>query len=318
MRLCVVVPTMSRPEYLGGLIASLKDQTVLPDEVVVVDASPSADSRTEEVVKGASSGTPFELRYLRSSTAGTSIQRNLGIDEANGDYVGLLDDDVRPKVNFFEVLLDSFARDREKLIGGIAGYRENLHVPMESLRRWRWYRRLRLFSTYEPGRFDWKTGYPINQNLQPPFDGLRDVDFLTTACALWRRAVFDDGLRFFEGFGGYGVVEDAHFSLRAGKKWKLKQCGSARCEELRAPGGRGGRGELGYKKVFNYRCLFLEAIPSPRASQELRFWLVQSVYLVQLIVGGMVRRDVGMPGELVGRLRGWWDGLRLRNPPSHG
>ena len=77
--------------------------------------------------------------------------------------------------------------------------------------------RLGIYSNFEPGKFDYKTGYPINVNLQPPFTGTREVDFMTTACAVWRREVLDDGFRFDEFFKNYGVLEDAHFSLRAGK-----------------------------------------------------------------------------------------------------
>ncbi len=101
-------------------------------------------------------------------------------------------------------------------VGGIVGYRTNVHFTPETAQRWRLYRRLKLLREFEPGRYDFECGYPINNSLQPPFVGTREVDFMTTACAVWRKEVLDGGLRFDPFFADYGVLEDAHFSLRAG------------------------------------------------------------------------------------------------------
>ena len=302
--LSVVTPTYLRPDQMGPLLESFRQQTLLPQEIIIVDGASPEDKRTEEIVAQISADYPITIRYVRSERRGSSIQRNAGIDHACTGFIALIDDDIRVESNFFKEIMKVFEEDTEQSIGGIGGYRVNLYAPMSGLRRWRWYKRLRLFSTYEPGHYDFHSGYPINQNLFPPFEGSREVDFITTACAVWRRAVFNSGLRFNESFEGYAVVEDAHFALRARANWRLLQCGSARCIELHAPGGRVSRRELGYKKVYNYRYLFVDIVRQRTRKQELRFWYVQFILAVQLLLGALWRRDSGEFRELVGRLQG--------------
>src|SRR5690606_14674223 len=134
---------------------------------------------------------------------------------ATGDFIAFVDDDIRLEPDFLEVLVRQFEADREGKVGGIAGVRTNQRFELRDRQRWRWYQRLRLLSTFEPGRYDYKTGYPINATIASDFTGCREVDFMTTSCAMWRRAVMDAGLRFHPFFRDYGVLEDAHFSLRA-------------------------------------------------------------------------------------------------------
>ena len=310
----VVVPTYQRPEQIEPLLATFAEQTIRPAEIVIVDGASPDDSRTEVIVQQIAAGYPIPIRYIRSERRGTSVQRNVGIENAVHEFVALIDDDIRIEPSFFEEILNVFEKDTEFLIGGVAGHRVNLYKPMSDLARWRWYKRLRLFSTYEPGRYDFLSGYPINQNLHPPFEGTREVDFITTACAVWRKAVFASGLRFNESLKGYAVVEDALFSMQAGRKWKLLQCGSARCTELNAPGGRVRRRELGYKKVYNYRFLFVTVVPQRTWRHELRFWYVQCVLALQLVLGTLRRRDPSGFAELLGRLHGTWDALRITTP----
>src|SRR6185295_14617818 len=152
---------------------------------------------------------------------------NVGLDEAQGDFIAFFDDDIRLEPAFLRAALSVFSGDKRVRVGGVVGYRTNGYFSGDEALRWRWYRRLRLLKTYEPGRYDFRCGYPINANMQPPFSGVRSVDFMTTSCAVWRSEVFESGLRFDPFFRDYGVLEDAHLSLKAGREWELLQCGDA-------------------------------------------------------------------------------------------
>ncbi len=85
----------------------------------------------------------------------------------------LWDYDIRLEPDFLEQIMGAFAADSEEAIGGITGYITNQHLDPLTSPRWRWYRRLHLFTTYEPGRYDFETGYPINRYLQPPHNTLK-------------------------------------------------------------------------------------------------------------------------------------------------
>lgn len=301
--LSVVTPTLRRPAEIVELLENLSEQTLLPREVIIVDGAPEGEDETERAVKNPGRKFPFAVRYFRRS-GGTAVQRNFGIDRAGGRFIALIDDDVRLEKNFFLEMLKVFSGDETKRIGGLAGYRTNQHFRSEDAARWRLYKRLKLLKTFEPGRYDFSTGYPINNNMQPPFAGTRPVDFMTTACAVWRREVFDDGLRFDRFFSDYGVLEDAHFSLRAGKKWKLMQCGDARCEELSSPNGRLNRRRIGYKCVVNYYYVFRDVAAPLSFLQKFRFWRFQAFEFIRVGSSALRRRRPGDLEDALGRLEG--------------
>jgi glycosyltransferase involved in cell wall biosynthesis len=277
----VVTPTFRRPEQIGPLLESLARQTVLPAEVILVDGAPADERATEAVVREHVPRMPFSVRYVRHG-GGTAIQRNAGIDRANGGFIAFIDDDIRLEPDYFARILEVFSTDGSREVGGVAGYITNQHLDPGKSPRWRWYRRLRLFGTYEPGRYDFATGYPINRYLQPPHHGVREIDFMGSNCAVWRREVLASGLRFDPFFTEYGVLEDAHFALRARRRWKLVECGLAHCLHLHANGGRAARRIVAWKTAVNYRYVFIDIVPERSWRQNVNFWKVQFVDLLRL------------------------------------
>lgn len=305
----VVTPTLRRPEEVVELLENLCRQTLLPTEVILVDGAPSEEKETQRMVAGMRESLPFVLRYLRHG-GGTAIQRNVGIDQAAGEFVAFLDDDIRLEADFFERMIEVFEQDEKRAVGGIVGYRTNEYFKADEAQRWRWYRRLKLLTTYEPGRYDFASGYPINANMQRPFSGVREVDFTTTSCVMWRREVIDSNLRFDPFFRDYGVLEDAHFSLRAGRRWKLLQCGDARCLHLASPRGRTNRRKIGYKYVVNYYYVFQDVAGPLRWRQKLRFWRFQAFEFLRISSSAIRRRRLDDVKELQGRLEGFGSVLR--------
>lgn len=305
----VVTPTLRRPQEVADLLRNLAAQTLLPMEVVLVDGAPANETETETIVREIIDAFPFRINYIRRG-GGTAIQRNAGIDAATGDFIALIDDDVRLDANFLKHIYYVFEADWQKKIGGIVGRRTNTHFNLEDRARWRWYRRLKLLTIFEPGFYDFKCGYPINNSLQPPFNGVRKVEFMTTACAVWRREVFDTGLRFDDFFCDYGVLEDAHLSLRASREWGLLQCGDALCEELKSPHGRVNRRKIGYKCVVNYYYVFQDIAQPLTVGQKYRFWRYQAFEIFRVGTSIVRRRRWSDVEEVVGRIEGFAAVLR--------
>jgi GT2 family glycosyltransferase len=303
VKISVITPTFRRPEETVGLLENLSEQTLVPTEVVLVDGAPPEENETEKAVRAVAGKYAFKINYVRHG-GGTAIQRNVGIDHARGDFLVFVDDDVRLAPEFLERIIAVFAQDSEKKIGGIVGYRTNRHFKSNENQRWRWYRRLNLLTTYEPGRYDFATGYPINNNMQPPFQGVREVDFMTTSCAVWRREVVADGLRFNEFFRDYGVLEDAHFSLRARRNWKLLQCGDAHCEEMHSPNGRVNRRKVGYKCVVNYYFVFKDIVQPLTLRHKYRFWRYQAFEFFRVGSSAVRRGNWSDVTEVLGRAEG--------------
>jgi len=305
----IVTPTFRRPDEVKGLLENIALQSMLPAEIVLVDGLTDGDSETEKIVAEIKDNFPFAVRYIRHG-GGTAIQRNVGIEAARGDFIAFIDDDVRLDRDFLLNVINAFAADSDGKVGGIVGYRTNQYFGLDESQRWRWYKRLRLLSVYEPGRYDFKCGYPINNSMQPPFSGTRPVDFMTTACAVWRKEVFDSGLRFHPFFKDYGILEDAHLSLRAGREWELLQCGDAHCEEMNSPNGRTSRKTIGYKCVVNYYFVFRDIVNPLTFSHKFRFWRYQVFELFRIAVSAVRRRNWDDVLDLRGRVEGVFRLLR--------
>ena len=308
----MVTPTLGRPDEVRDLLTDLAAQTVLPTELILVDGAGPEDGRTQRVVHERSHELPYPVRYLRRS-GGTAIQRNHGIDQAKGEHIAFIDDDIRLSTDFFARMLEAYCKDVDGRVGGITGYITNQHLDPTKSRRWRWYRRLRLFSTYEPGRYDWATGYPINRYLRPPHETLVEIDFMGAGCAVWRREVFDTGLRFSRFFTGYGVLEDAHFALRAGRDWRLLENGSAHCTHLRSQTSRVDTRRFARMSATNYRYVFVDLVPRRSLTHEIRFWRVQLVDLLTFLAVLARRPNRDSWGSVRGKVEGMVSAWRLKS-----
>jgi GT2 family glycosyltransferase len=312
-RISVVTPTLRRPREIADMLENLSHQTVLPFEVVIVDGAPAGEDASQRVIEERVKNLAYPVRYIRRG-GGTAIQRNIGIDHAAGDYLAFIDDDVRLDPDYFERMLEVYTTDLERKVGGIAGYIVNQYLDKVKSPRWRWYTRLHLFSTYEPGRYDYKTGYPINRYLQPPHSGVREIDFMGSNCGVWRREVFEQGLRFDEFFRDYGVLEDAHLALRARRHWQLLECGRARCTHLDAKSGRTTNKRVAWKTAVNYRYVFMDIVPQRSWRNNYRFWQVQLFDLFRIAVHAARYRRTDDWGVLTGKASGIWAAWWLKPP----
>lgn len=94
-----IIPTMLRQDFTLNLLEDLKNQTYLPTQVVVVDATPE-DKRDLTLYK--EENYPFEVIFKWQTTKGSCRARNEAIDLCIGDYVVFGDDDIRFFPDFIE------------------------------------------------------------------------------------------------------------------------------------------------------------------------------------------------------------------------
>lgn len=84
----VIIPTRNRPQFLREAIESVQNQTYQNWELIVVD-----DGSDEAVPRSVLEGTQFGRLIRIEESAGVSNARNIGIDEAKGEFLAFLDDD---------------------------------------------------------------------------------------------------------------------------------------------------------------------------------------------------------------------------------
>lgn len=94
-----IIPTMLRQDFTLTLLNDLKNQTYLPNQVVVVDATPE-DKRDLNLYNPAD--YPFEVIFKWQSSKGSCRARNEAIELCTGDYIIFGDDDIRLRTDFIE------------------------------------------------------------------------------------------------------------------------------------------------------------------------------------------------------------------------
>jgi glycosyltransferase involved in cell wall biosynthesis len=111
MTVSIVIPTRNRDEDLKELLASIRKQTILPIEVIVVDDSDNL--RTRNLVEEQNKVFPHQgilLKYLRGNEQNRSISaaRNLGAKESTGEVTFFIDDDVILDNRYIEKILEVY------------------------------------------------------------------------------------------------------------------------------------------------------------------------------------------------------------------
>jgi GT2 family glycosyltransferase len=114
MRVSVLIPTLGREKELIDTIDALDAQTILPDEIIVVDQNVP---RLERVDKHLASNS--RVKHLHFETKGVSLNYNRALKAAGGDIVLFLDDDVLLDPRLIEMHLRAYNKDPG--LAGVAG-----------------------------------------------------------------------------------------------------------------------------------------------------------------------------------------------------
>ena len=107
----VIVPVYNTKEYLERCVNSLLMQTYQDMEIILVDDG-STDGSGEICDRFAE--REERIRAFHKENGGSSSARNLGIDNAKGDYIGFVDSDDYVDADMYE-----------RLYGAVCGYHVN-------------------------------------------------------------------------------------------------------------------------------------------------------------------------------------------------
>jgi glycosyltransferase involved in cell wall biosynthesis len=283
MKFSVVIPTMRRERILDATLESLRRCDPAPDEVIVIDAD--ADQSSRSVVTAFDQQVAPEVRYHNIPPSLTR-QRNLGIDDATGDVVVFLDDDVNIEPDLFGRLAEVY---REQSVVGVTGRVVEPNTP----RKLGPGSRLRsmLPGGGEEGRFT-RYGYP---RYLRDHGHDTDIEFMQ-GCFMSARIDAARAVRFDEHMSGYALAEDEDFSYRLSRLGRIRYVADIVVEHRKLGFGSADERRFGRLVVVNRAYLFrknFEQTPLARA---------QFVLLVAMLVGHRVvnREWRGAQGLLEG------------------
>lgn len=111
----VVIATYQRPEYVEECLAHLERQTVAPDRIVVVDASPN------DLTHAVAARHPgVEYRRNPLGVGHTATSRAIGVEGADEEIIAFIDDDAYADPDWLERLLEPYDDPDVAAVGGRA------------------------------------------------------------------------------------------------------------------------------------------------------------------------------------------------------
>ena len=115
-RVSVLIPTVDRYPYLRTLLGQIRQQTVRPLDVIVIDQTPR--TRRDPGLEEEFGDLP--LRIIYQDEPGQCASRNAGLQAARGDYILFIDDDDEIKPTLIEAHLQNLHRCRADVSSGVA------------------------------------------------------------------------------------------------------------------------------------------------------------------------------------------------------
>lgn len=141
MRVSIIVTTYNRPLALARVLDGLRDQHVLPHEVIIADDGSA--SPTTDLIRQWQPTFPVPLRHAWQPDEGfrAAAVRNLAAVQASGDWLHFLDGDCVPRPSLVQRIM-ALARSDELVAGDRILLTEAFtrRVEDEALRihAWRW------------------------------------------------------------------------------------------------------------------------------------------------------------------------------------
>jgi len=322
MNFTLIICTYMRPDPLLKLLNSVKEQTLYPNEILIIDGSINIE--TEAILEN----NKFQnLQYFKvpNEHRGLTKQRNYGIARVGDitDVICFLDDDTFLEPTYFEELIKTYVIFPHAL--GVGGYITN-EVSWEKVSDnyiptireffydgWRkkdgsrfvLRKKLGLDTNVKPGFMpEFSNGRSIG--CLPPSGKIYEVEQFMGGVASYKKNVFES-FSFSTYFEGYGLYEDADFTLRLSKTGKLYVNTNAQLGHFHDQSGRPNKYQYGKMVVRNGWYVWRVKYPNPSLKAKFK-WNVIVILLTFIRFSNIFTTDKRMESftEFIGRTVGWF------------
>jgi GT2 family glycosyltransferase len=310
--LALVICTYKRADSLQRFLDSLAEQDERPDQLIIVDASPTDE--TEQMLRAYANieSLAYNMLYFRvgGPLKGLPRQRNFALHWVTTDLVAFFDDDI--------VLLPGCLKELVRVhraggdeVAGVGAFAESQIWPPGTIPLWRVRLLLRMMSNLKPGRYH-RSGVSTPWVLLEPTEELVEGDWLSGCAMVWKTEIAQS-IGFNERFAGYALGEDLDFSLRVRGRGKLLVAGRARVQHLYELSGRPDHFTWGYMAIYNRYDIHRRLLPDRSRSDTLLFiyvWTLDTVLLMRHLFSP--GRRIAILKRIAGRLLAAYDLLRGR------
>lgn len=318
----LIVCTYMRPEPLLALLQSVQKQTLYPNEIIIIDGSISSETK---IILEQNQFQNLKYFLVSEENRGLTRQRNFGISKVSKDVeiVCFLDDDTVLQSNYFFETVKTFQNNLDITgVGGIAIneynwklqnqdclYNEKKYYLFEGYFYKEGIRNvarnyLGLASNLSSGKMPnfshgRTSGFPITGKIY-------EVDLLIGMSMSFRKLVVEN-IKFSKFFEGYGLYEDADFSLRALQFGKNVINTNVHLSHLHNASGRPNQYKYGKMVVRNGWYVWRVKNPNPKFSDRFK-WNAITILLILIRFSNSItdaHRKKALT-EAIGRMIGWW------------
>lgn len=283
-----------RPNPLLKLLTSVKTQILYPNEILIVDGSTNDETKAILEQHSFQNLTYFQVP---KEHRGLTKQRNFGVAKVSpqAEVICFLDDDTVLEPNYFEEIIKAYQSD--EAITGVAGIAINEN-------RWQKKERNKTYSKYKFYEFEGYVYPEGSRNILRNYFGLQsdlgpgrmpefshgrtcgfpltgqiyEVDLLIGMSFSFRKIVFEH-LKFSHYFEGYGLYEDADFSIKAQRFGKNVIATKAQLSHYHDQSGRPNKYEYGKMVTRNGWFVWRVKYPKPSLKAKLK-WTAISLLLI--------------------------------------
>ncbi|MDC1226819.1 glycosyltransferase [Algibacter sp.] len=320
MRFSLIICTYMRPQSLLKLLQSVNCQTLYPNEILIIDGS--LNNQTQNALE---ENNFNGLKYFKVQEAdrGLTKQRNFGVGCVSklSEVVCFLDDDIVLEPQYFENLIKTYSEKPDALaVGGYITNEIKWELSNKTNNSSKFY--FDGWMREEPSRFKMRRFFGLlpdaNPGFMSSFSHGRSVSFLPPSGAIYeveqimggvssyRKEVFEN-FKFSKYFQGYGLYEDADFSLRLAKTGTLYINTGAQLEHYHDSSGRPNKYQYGKMVIRNGWYVWRVKYPNPSLKVRLK-WHATAILLTTIRLLNVITTSKRKEAftESLGRLVGWF------------
>lgn len=330
MNFTLIVCTYMRPKPLLTLLQSVAKQIVYPNDILIIDGSTNND--TETILK---ENAFKNLKYFKVDAGhrGLTKQRNFGVKEVStsSEIICFLDDDIVLEPNYFEALIKTYSEKKDALaVGGYiineVSWTKSDHKNDPSKfyydgwmrsepSRFKMRRKFGLLPDAVPG-FMPTFSHGRSISFLPPSGNIYEVEQLMGGVSSYKKDIFNR-FDFSSYFEGYGLYEDADFSLRLAKTGKLYVNTNAQLAHYHDGSGRPNKYSYGKMVIRNGWYVWRVKYPNPTFKARLK-WHATAILLTKIRLLNVITTSERKEAftESLGRIVGWFS-LIFNAPKVH-
>lgn len=316
----LIVCTYMRSKPLLTLLKSVKEQSLYPNEILIVDGSTNNETKIALV-----NNTFDNLKYYKvdPNQRGLTRQRNFGIEKTSkqAEVICFLDDDTVLTPKYFETLITTYKTYPEALaVGGYIINEVQWKKASQQNDNSKFY--YGGWERNEPSRFKLRQKFGLlpdtNPGVLPTFAHGRSVSFLPPSekvysveqlmggASSYKASIFK-ALSFSNYFIGYGLYEDADFSIRLAKKGSIYINTKAQLNHYHNSSGRPNKYNYGKMVIRNGWYVWRVKYAKPSIKAKLK-WNATALLLTSVrftnVITSNERKEALTEGW--GRVVGWF------------